>query len=196
MTIITAAVKGDTAAIACDVAGTNVYSGTQAIHGTKLARFPFGVLGYTASYRTLQALHDELFKVQSVETEAEARRLVDVIDDGLQRAGWSRSSSKGLPTCEDLMLLVVSNGGRIWTVQSDLAVLTTRKYAAVGSGYQVALGAMDVGHVTLKSAADIARLGAKTAVKINAFCAGTVKVLSWNRHGEKKAPKKTGRKKG
>lgn len=141
MTIIAAASwKGETW-IASDSAGTDGW-GLQTAHGTKLSRFPFGVVGFTASYRTLQAIHSELWKVQRVETDEQARALVDVISKGLTDAGWSRSTTGALPSCSDLTFLIATKGGRLYVIHSDLAILRYEKFAAVGSGYHVAMGAM------------------------------------------------------
>lgn len=146
MTIITAASWAGKTWIGCDQAGTDGW-GVQTDFGTKLHRAPFGWLGYTASYRTLQAIHRQLRTVEKAETEDDMEALVDCIDEALKLAGWSRSHAEHLPKCEDLTILVATWSGKLWTIHSDLAFLRHKRFAAIGSGYQVALGSLFSSHV-------------------------------------------------
>ena len=84
------------------------------------------------------------------------------------------SSSHALPKCSDLCLLIVTWNGRLFTVQSDLAILESRGFAAIGSGYQVALGAMHAAKAMGANAEKGVKEGVRAACKIISSCAGPV----------------------
>lgn len=176
MTIIAAASWGRAAAIGSDQAGSDGW-GLQTVFGSKLAVFPFGVVGFSGSYRTLQAIAPRLFQVQSCEDHEGALALVRVIDESLKEAGWSRSRAEGLPKCEDLAFLVLSGGGKIFAVQSDLSVLQPARYYAIGSGYQVATGALFAtdGRISAKRAVQTAL---EASVSHLTTCAGVGPIVT------------------
>lgn len=170
MTVIVAASWGTEAWIGCDQAGTDGW-GVQGEHGTKLHRAPFGWLGFTGSYRTLQAIHRRLRAVTQIRGEEDMEALIKEIEFGLQEAGWCKSGGDGLPTCKDLSLLLVTNEGAIWTIQSDFAFLQHRHFAAVGSGYQVALGGLHASHAGGESSKAAAGRGIEAACDVISSCA-------------------------
>ena len=96
---------------------------------------------------------------------------MEAVEGAMQKAGWNRSGADKLPTCESLTLLIVTRQGRIFTLQSDLAVLKHRNFAAVGSGYQVALGAMHAARAAGWDAVDVVKSGVKAACDIISTCA-------------------------
>ena len=170
MTIICAARDSEKAWIGCDSAGTDGW-GIQADHGTKLHKAKFGWLGFTGSYRTLQVIHRSLRMVESIDGLGEMEGLVNTIDGALKDAGWSRTSATGLPECKDLKLLLVSNCGNIWTIQSDLSYLKHKEFGAVGAGYQLALGAMYAARFWEMESEKMVELGIEAACAIVASCA-------------------------
>ena len=170
MTIIVATSWGEQTVIGCDQVGTDGW-GVQGEHGTKLYKAPFGWVGFTASYRTLQVVHRRLRSVEKIRGEEDMEILVTQIASGLQDAGWDRSSSSGLPTCDSLSLLLATFEGDLWTIQSDLAYLRHHRFAAIGSGYQVALGAMHASHSSGLTAQMGANRGLAAACDVIASCA-------------------------
>jgi len=178
VTIIAAASWGHGPAyIGCDQAGTDGY-GVQGEHGTKLHRAPFGWLGYTGSYRTLQAIHRGLRQVERIEGAGGMEELVGTLEKALTDAGWSRSKSDDLPSCKSLSLLIVTWAGELWTVQSDLAFLRHRHFAAVGSGYQVALGSLHTSHNVGTAPSLAVSRGLGAACDIIATCSGPVEPVA------------------
>lgn len=171
MTIIVAASWNGSAYIGSDQAGTDGW-GVQGQHGIKLHQAPFGWLGYTGSYRTIQVVRRALRQVETIDGDGGMEDLVGTIETALHSAGWSRSASGELPKCSDLYLLVVTYSGAIYTVQSDLAFLRHDHFAAVGSGYQVALGALHVAHDRGAHPAVAVRGALGAACDIIASCAG------------------------
>ncbi len=170
MTVIVAASWEGQAWIGCDQAGTD-YWDTQGNRGTKLYKAPFGWIGYAGSFRTLQAIHRRLRAVTQIVTDEDMESLIREIETGLEEAGWSRSKADGLPQCEDLNLLLVTTAGQIWRVQSDLAYLRIPEFGSIGSGYQVALGAMHASRAARDDAETGAQRGLLAACEIIASCA-------------------------
>ncbi len=173
MTIIAATSFGKQTFICGDQAGTDGW-GTQAAHGTKLYETPFGWLGYTASYRTIQVIHRQLRTVERLRNAEDECRLIEAIEIAMVGAGWSKTNADKLPKCADLNLLIATWEGRLYTVQSDLALLRSRHFAAIGSGYQVALGAMHAAKVCGSNPEIAVRLGVRAACDIISTCAKPV----------------------
>lgn len=180
MTIIAAASWGGEASITCDSFGTDGW-GTQSDHGTKLRHYEWGSLGFAGSYRLVQAVGDCLEGVTNIETAKGLRVVVDILDAALVEFGWNRSSEEGMPWNKHVCLLLVSNRGRIWTIESNLAFLRHKHYAAIGSGYVDARGAMYAHKATGGSAVEAARLGTKCASFHNSGCGGRMhkKEFQW-----------------
>jgi ATP-dependent protease HslVU (ClpYQ) peptidase subunit len=173
MTIIAAASDGRHAAIASDSYGTNGSWGQQC-HGSKLRRYKWGAMGYTGSYRTLQAVGDSLEEVKSIESAKGMARFVETLEAALKAKGWKGEGDKSLPVNQDVAFLLISAGGKIWTVQGDLAFLRCKGYASVGSGGSVALGALAMADGLGWHPKSLAREAVKVAIKHNAGCGGRV----------------------
>lgn len=173
MTIIAATSFGGQTFICGDRAGTDGRD-TQGEYGTKLCETPFGWLGYTASYRTIQVIHRQLRTVERLRSIEDEERLIEAIEGAMVGAGWSKSGADKLPECTDLTLLIATWEGRLYTVLSNLALLRSRHFAAVGSGYQVALGAMHAAKACKASPEATVRFGVRAACDIISTCARPV----------------------
>lgn len=171
MTIICAASWGREAWIGCDSAGTDGH-GHQKPYGTKLLEYPWGVMGFSGSYRLPQAINKTMRKVDSIETYDESLRVVEIVEGALQGIGWSRSASGELPKCNAASLLMVSRGGRIWSLQSDLAILQAQGHDAIGSGYLVAEGAMEAIKLGGGASGQAVRMGLRAACGLVSSCGG------------------------
>ena len=175
MTIIAAASWDGETWIGCDRAGTDGW-GTQTDFGIKLHEFDWGTVGYTGSYRTIQVIHRDLRKVDDFEGDAGIERVVEIIGKSLEDAGWSKSASGELPTCKGLHLLIATKAGEIYQVHDDLSWFRHEAFAAVGSGFHVALGSLHTSHARWMETAQGNALGGvqdalKSACDIIASCA-------------------------
>ena len=169
------------AAVLTAISPAMVYYSRYYIQEMLLVCFSFGVIGFAGSYRLLQAVGDDLADVSSIETLKGMQRLLAALEASMGELGWGRSSDSALPVNDALSLLLVSNRGKIWTVQGDLAIIRHKEYAALGSGYVDARGAMYVAHKTGMAANDAAKIGAECASKHNSGCGGRIytKEMTW-----------------
>lgn len=145
MTIIAAASWGGETWIGCDQAGTDG-NGVQINYGSKVLQYGWGAVGFAASYRLLQAMEKPLGELRGSNGASGIRGLVCRLSEVLKEIGWSQSLERGIPECEDVAMLVAKNSGELFTVHSDLSWLSCENYAAIGSGDQLALGALHLSY--------------------------------------------------
>lgn len=176
MTVIVACSWDGEAAIAGDSMGSDGWTGAN--HGKKVRRYPFGAIGFSGSYRLVPVIHESLRRTERLETERDSWRFIEEIEKALEDKGWQRETKGCLPTLEEMYLLAVSNRGRLWSVQSDLAVLPCRHVVATGSGYHVALGAARVAKRLGASPAEAARMAAEAACDTVVSCGKPVHVIT------------------
>ena len=132
MTIICAASRNGKVAIGCDSAATTGHWRQHEV-GTKIRQIECGWVGFAGTFRTSQVVLYELQKVKKL-TEEKLEEFVGTVQDALIKAGWNPSRCDGLPTCDSLNMLIASNEGRIYTLQSDLAMIPWEGYGVLGSG--------------------------------------------------------------
>jgi ATP-dependent protease HslVU (ClpYQ) peptidase subunit len=170
LTVIAAARTARSVTIGCDSIATSE-DGVQGDVGTKLVEFPWGAVGSTGGIRPLQVAEEALADLDAVETKRQALALVRALRGALVAAGWRGASSSRMPELPDLTLLIIGRRGAIWTVQSDLSLIRSRKYAAVGSGEAVALGAMHALHRSSSSPV-LVEAAVRAAIAHQSDCGG------------------------
>lgn len=173
MTIIIATSWDGCASISCDSAGTNK-QGSQSCYGTKLRTYPFGTLGFSGSYAMLPWLDSVFRECKSIETFKQSWVLAEACRVALTEKGWENKGGKTLPRLEELSIVILSRKGKIWTLQSDFAILLNKNYAAVGSGYLNAEGAAEAYLQMGMSAQEASARAARVAVKQISTCGGRV----------------------
>jgi len=178
VTVIAAARTSRSVCIGSDSLGTDDGTGVQTDHGSKLLAFEWGSVGYAGSYRPAQAAQDALAETNGVETKRQVAGLVRRLREALVDAGWSGRSRGALPDVGGLSLLLVGRRGAIWVVQSDLSYLRCRKYAAIGSGDALALGAMHALHRNAP-APIMVEAGVRAAMAHQSGCGGRFYHLSF-----------------
>ena len=174
MTIICAYRSEGETAIASDSAGTDGW-GYQECYGSKLHEFEFGFLGFSGSYQMVPFVFDALENTRSLENPGEARQFSKKVWEAMIQGGWEDKGGKeGLPKNEQLAILIISRGGRIWTLQSDFAVLESKQYAAIGSGAFASLGALEVLRSRKTPAMAAVAKAVNVAIKLVSTCGGEI----------------------
>lgn len=170
MTIIAAARTSRSVCIGSDSIGSN--GDTRSDFGSKLLAFEWGAVGFAGSYAPIQVAEPALrSSIDAVETKHQIRKLVAVLRELFAGAGWVPQAQGDLPELEGLCFLIVGRRGAIWSVFSDFSFLRSRKYAAIGSGEAVALGAMHALHRD-RAAPTIVEAGVRAAIKHQTGCGG------------------------
>jgi ATP-dependent protease HslVU (ClpYQ) peptidase subunit len=124
--------------LAGDVQGTGYNS--KVIHTTPKVFNKKGVLfGYTSSYRFGQVLEHNLADPVVPQDDVEVYRwLITVLVPDIRQALKDNGFEKG-GNC------LIGVRGQLWELQDDFSVLRSVKgYSAVGSGYEYAIGALEM----------------------------------------------------
>lgn len=181
MTIIAAARSHGETWIGCDTIGS--YGNITMDHGTKLQRGPFGVVGFSGSYRASQIFKSAVKAHKHVRTQREAILFANALREVLAGDGWAGSKEGDLPECASMLCLVASSeNGSLWSIHSDFCAMPLKKFGAIGSGSEVALGAM---HALLPWGSELAvRRSVRAAIDLVSGCGGSVKVsMAWSEEG-------------
>lgn len=177
MTLILACSWGGKAAIASDSHGGGEKTGHHRDYGKKWAAMPFGAIGWSGTYEWFPAVRKGLEKITSLQTEAERDAFLDAMRSGLKDRGWKSESEKGLPKCEDVLGVVVSNEGRLWTIYSNFFLYPCRHIAAVGCGDVAGLAAAEALRWKRVDAVTTCRQAVRIAIGFVPGVKGTVHVL-------------------
>ena len=180
MTIIAAAAWGGCGAMVGDRAAANAstYEVMTAAE-PKIARYPFGLVGYTASFEVPQILVPVFTDHGTVDSGKGLRDLIGKMREALTGAGWRAESTTGSPAHDGLGLLILSNRGRVVQVSSTFQTNMYReRYAAIGCGGSYALGAMHAAKASRGTAAAAALAGGRAAVAHSGFCVGPLDILT------------------
>lgn len=165
MTVIVACSWGGKVAIAADSMSSNRHFGRPCIQ-RKLERYPWGVAGFSGTWRMLPVIHDALRTVKRLKTRRDAWRLVDAVEVALKAAGWKREGEKALPSNEDVAIVLASPHG-LWEFQADLAIVPYRDIAVTGCGYLIASGAALAAKRLGQDAPTAARIAALAACDLD-----------------------------
>lgn len=183
MSVVIAVQKGSTIAIACD---SVLHSGSRResednVVSPKIRRFGQSFVASTGwsvydnvmvdylSRRAAPAFRDEVSIYRFFLTLWKALRR----DYGLVNEQCHEDKS---PFGDMDSSFLIANRHGIFGVDVDMSVLRFRKYHAIGSGSEYALGALFPIYDELKDAAAIARRAAEAAVHFDKSCGGTVSV--------------------
>lgn len=167
MTVVVAVRRGANFAMAAD---TRVCTGGQLVdrYDYKVRRHHIGWFGAAGSLKELQLANLAV---------AECEHLFDVpeaIASVFKSHGWSRSNDTSVPFNEDFAGLILTLDGQIWGLDGKLAFRQSKGPMAIGTGAEVALGAIHARPDL--DAADAARLGATIAAKLIHTCGTPIKV--------------------
>lgn len=173
MTVILATSWGGSAAIVSDSAGTDVW-GNQEDCGSKLRDYSFGVVGFSGTFALLTFIDEVLKKCDRLETPRQAQKLGKDIFDACRELGGAADGAKSFPKNQDLQLLLLSTGGKIWRLQPDFAVLRSRRIGAIGCGFMTATGAAEAlrKNCTELSPAVVAEEAVRITCSLSAHCGG------------------------
>lgn len=175
MTLIIGTSWGGRAAIASD---SHSNDGTAHIdHGKKFAELPFGAVGWSGSYRWFPVVRAALAKIDRLRHQADAEAMMDAIEAALKAKGWTGTSEKGMPRCEDVLGVVVSRNRKLWQIYSNMVAYPVNQIAAVGSGAVAGRGIAEALRRCRRSAPDAAQQTVKIATEYLTTVKGRVHVL-------------------
>lgn len=143
MTAIVGLVHDGTVHLGGDSAGVGGYSLTVRADVKVFTTGPY-VMGFTTSFRMGQLLRYSLDAPPPPQDAASLDRFmattfIDAVRECLKAGGWAKKSDER----EEGGNFLVGVQGRLFEIQSDYQIaLAADEYAAVGCGYELALGAL------------------------------------------------------
>ena len=182
MTTVTVVRKGDSVAIAADTLVT--FGDTRLMHGYELNEKIFkaggsfiGMSGTTAHFpvlrKALGSLPAEELRLHSREDVFETfLKLHPRLKD---QFFLNTKEEDADPYESSQFTILIANGSGIYAVYSYREVFQFDRFWAIGSGRSFALGAMYAGYDKLKTAKEIAELGARAGCEFDKNSAGPIK---------------------
>jgi len=142
MTCIIGLLDKSSVYIGGDTFGSNGHYGHPTDH-SKVFRVGKFVIGGTTSFRMLDILEFSFDPPKPYYNDDMDRYMrttfINKVRQALKDGGFNKTKDTW---CEIGGNFLVGYGDRLWEVQSDYSVLNREPYAAVGSGYEVALGSL------------------------------------------------------
>lgn len=192
MTVITAVQKGDQIAIACDTqstGGNTKHSAEYNINRSKILNYGDTFWGF-AGATSIHQIFEDLF------AESEPSPLLSRHDifrwllaqqDHLKehyyiKTDISHDRQQAVEASQGNALVATSYG--IYSINHYRFVQEYSKFWALGSGADIALGAMEVLYPQKLTASEIAEAGAFTATKFNIHCAPPIRVETLQKEKE------------
>lgn len=180
MTIIAVAKDKDGWAIGSDSQGTSGQLAT--FYGSKIIRRKNWACGYSWSYRVANMIEDSDALNFVIDNYTDARKWRDILRTELLEIGAKKEAvdSNSLPGAPVGLLL--TNGKRAWSVNGDFSLLEIRGYDALGSGYEVAMGALFA--FRGKSAIESVRMAIRAASLHVTTCGGKAHCVYMEKDGK------------
>jgi len=186
MTIIAAYRNKNGVAIACDSQGTS--NDTKQYYGSKMVKRRNWVCGVAWSYRVMDLIQEceELdFDITSIK---DVRLFRDILKkEVIENAGGETMAASQKTIMHPVAIIIINNKGNIYSIEDDYQIHNIEKYYAIGSGRDIALGALfasdeyyakDVGIIFIK---DFVKVSVEAACRHNTGCGGKIHVASFQK---------------
>jgi len=143
--------------------------------GSKIIKKNQYYIGFSDSYRAADLIRECDDFPQTIGSMNTLRQFRDTLKDIMIKDGCSTMGSEGNTIMHPIDVLIISNNG-IYSVDGDYQIHKIDSYAATGSGFQLAMGALRSVMSATGSAKEAVMLAVEAAIYHSSSCGGDVYV--------------------
>jgi len=177
VTVIAAAEDKHGIYIASDSHGTDQCDNAFEL-GKKIIKKHSYYIGFSYSYRVADLMRECSAFPKAINTITSLRKFRDVLKDLLTKDGCSVAASGANTISHPVSIIIISSKG-IFTIDNDYQIhKITTGYIAIGSGYEIALGALRGLTQNYTSAEKAVELAVEAAIFHKASCGGNIHIQS------------------
>ena len=173
MTIIAAAEDKNGYWIGSDSHGNS--SGICTELGSKLIHKDKYIVGFSNSYRVRDIILENNQFPKTIGSIKGLRNFRDILKELMIQDGCMPMGNHDDTVIHPISLLIISNSG-MYNIDTDYQIHKIKKYIAIGSGTEIALGALRSTLNITGSAAEAVRLAIEAAIYHCATCGGNIHI--------------------